>query len=267
MAARIDLTGQRFGKVEVLQEVEPRIYKSGDKKTQFLCKCDCGRVFKTTSNRLRMGDVHSCGCSREKIRVGQKYGMFTVFEKVKIANGNTEWKCVCECGTIVQMSANRLLNRKNLHCGCQDSLVGQKFNKLLVIEPYGTKERPSGHSVKLWKCLCDCGNYTIIDTNSLKRNHTKSCGCLSTKHLMTKSRIHQIWCGMRKRCHDPNCIAYNNYGGRGISICKDWDDDQNGFVNFWNWSKESGYNEQLTLDRVDVNGDYGPDRALRNSCG
>ena len=260
MPARIDITGQRFGKVVVIAEVEPRIYASGEKKSQFLCRCDCGNVFKATSNILRRGDLKSCGCLVSKVKIGQRFGSLVVIDKSKLENGNTTWKCVCDCGTILELTGNRLLSRKKLHCGCQDSLVGKRYGKLIVIEPYGKKERSGGKFVNLWKCKCDCGNYTVTDTNSLNKGHTKSCGCLATKHLMNKSRLHQIWCGMRKRCSNPNCIAYNNYGGRGISVCNEWSDNENGFVNFMKWSYNNGYLETLTLDRIDVNGNYSPNK-------
>ena len=138
-------------------------------------------------------------------------------------------------------------------------LIGQRFNKLIVVEELGLRKRPCGKNVKLWKCLCDCGNYTVVDTSSLRRNHTKSCGCLTLKHGLTKTRIHQIWASMRKRCHNPNTKQYKDYGGRGIGICAEWDDDENGFVNFLSWAQDNGYSDNLTLDRIDVNGNYTPE--------
>lgn len=75
------------------------------------------------------------------------------------------------------------------------------------------------------------------------------------KHGMRYSRIYNIWRSMRQRCKNPNCKNYHNYGGRGISVCEDW----NNFQNFYNWSLLNGYKENLTIDRIDVNGNYCPD--------
>lgn len=259
MPRKLDLTGQKYNKLTVLAEVEPKVYSSGERKSQYLCRCECGNVIKATGNALKTGNVKSCGCIQNRIFIGERFGSFTVIDKRKLDNGNIMWKCLCECGTTIEMPASRLLNRKHLHCGCQDSLVGERFNKLIVLEPYGKRKRPCGKSVNLWKCKCDCGNYTIVDTNSLRRDKVKSCGCLSYKHLENKSRLHQIWCGMRKRCKNPNNIAYKNYGGRGIAICPEWDSDDTGFLSFREWALKNGYKENLSLDRIDVNGNYTPD--------
>lgn len=260
MAARIDITGQRFGKVVVLRECEPRIYKSGEKKSQFLCRCDCGNEFKTTSNMLRRGDTTSCGCSHEINLVGQRFGKLTVVERIKVRNDGkpTKWKCVCDCGNTIIIEHSKLKNRNNPNCGCEESVYGKRSGILTAIAICGRQISNNGKWKNLVLCKCDCGNYTIIELNSLNRQHTKSCGCLYHKHDMAKTRPHQIWASMRKRVHNPNCKAYKNYGGRGIEICQEWDDDTNGFVNFWKWAQNNGYSDELTLDRIDVNGDYSP---------
>lgn len=72
---------------------------------------------------------------------------------------------------------------------------------------------------------------------------------------MSNTRIYNIWKGMRKRCNNPNSNTYKYYGGRGIRVCREWDD----FLNFYNWSISNGYQEALSIDRVDYDGDYTPD--------
>mgnify|MGYP000781233754 FL=1 len=92
---------------------------------------------------------------------------------------------------------------------------------------------------------------------------TKSCGCLEKevkatmhlKHGMAKSRIWNIWTGMRDRCSRPNNKNYQRYGGRGICVCPEWDSD---FQNFYDWSMENGYSDDLTIDRIDNDGNYEP---------
>ena len=80
-------------------------------------------------------------------------------------------------------------------------------------------------------------------------------------HGMTKTRIHRVWCSMRERCSNVHNKSYKNYGGRGISVCQEWQDD---FMNFYNWAIANGYDEnakygECTLDRIDVNDNYYPE--------
>lgn len=144
-------------------------------------------------------------------------------------------------------------------------LIGQKFNRLLVI---GNAERyisPSGHRMKRWLCRCDCGKKIAVTTNHLISGHTKSCGCyakevsiqngLKKKHGLTKTRIHRICTQMKTRCFNPKDEHYKDYGGRGITICDGWKDN---FQAFYDWALSNGYEEHLTIDRIDVNGNYEP---------
>lgn len=143
--------------------------------------------------------------------------------------------------------------------GKRVDLIGKKFNRLTVVERVGVNV---GGSV-LWLCKCDCGR-TFIDTSShITSGHTKSCGCfrrerskqLFTKHGKKDTRLYNIWCSMKQRCYDENCNTYKNYGGRGIKICDGWKND---FMKFYNWSIDNGYNNTLSIDRIDVNGNYEP---------
>ncbi|MBO3398543.1 hypothetical protein JJB71_13440 [Clostridium perfringens] len=142
-----------------------------------------------------------------------------------------------------------------------ENLIGKRFGKLKVV-----KQSHSKNYRRYWECECDCGNKTIVTTSRLKNGHTKSCGCLSkevttkrnTKHGKRNTRIYEIWAGMKKRCLNKKSISYKNYGGRGVSICEEW---KNSFEKFYNWAINNGYNENLTIDRIDVNGNYEP-----NNC-
>ena len=78
---------------------------------------------------------------------------------------------------------------------------------------------------------------------------------MKTRENGRHTRIYKIWCDMRTRCKDPNCKAYKNYGGRGITVCEEW---QNSFGAFYEWAMENGYSNTLTIDRIDVNGNYEP---------
>ena len=137
-------------------------------------------------------------------------------------------------------------------------LTGEKYGRLTVLnrEPNGKT-----HNTR-WKCQCECGNIVIVFGFSLKSKDTQSCGCLhkekSTKHNMYGTRIYSILDGMKSRCYNKNSKRYKNYGGRGIRICDKWLDKEKGFINFYNWALKNGYRDDLTIDRIDVNGNYEP---------
>lgn len=134
-------------------------------------------------------------------------------------------------------------------------LSNKRFGKLTALTPIKINNKYS------WNCICDCGNEKIIMGSNLSRGISKSCGChkknviknLNKKHGMAKTRIFKIWVGIRKRCTNNKCKAYPLYGGRGIKICKQWDE----FINFYNDMKY-GYSDELSLDRINPNGDYEP---------
>lgn len=141
-------------------------------------------------------------------------------------------------------------------------LTGKKFGKLEVIKRMGTDKFK--HST--WLCKCDCGKIKIISANNLQKGTTKSCGCLAkellskkmTKHNMYGTRIYRIWLRMKNRCNNSNDEHYKNYGNRGIKVCNEWNNNKNGFTNFYNWATNNGYKDDLTIDRINVNGNYEP---------
>lgn len=135
--------------------------------------------------------------------------------------------------------------------------IGDKFNKLTVIELVG--KTPNYN--KLFKCLCDCGNIKIVPQNRLVTGNTKSCGCLKkerlTKHGLSRTKLYDIHQHMLARCYNPNSKNYEKYGRYGIAVCDEWK-NENGFVNFYEWSMANGYSEGLTIDRIDTYGNYEP---------
>lgn len=140
-------------------------------------------------------------------------------------------------------------------------LTGQRFNRLVVLE----RAENSRSNQTQWLCKCDCGNTVIVRSSSLINGHTKSCGCYSdevrkintdrTTHNKSHTRLYGIWTGMKARCYNPHVKIYKHYGGRGITICHEWRD----FNAFYNWAMSNGYADDLSIDRIDVNGDYSPD--------
>ncbi len=137
-------------------------------------------------------------------------------------------------------------------------LTGKRFGRLTVI-------RKDGHlgEKTAWLCKCDCGNYKRISTDRLTTGKTQSCGCLRnemvrkalTTHGMRHTKIYKIWEAMKRRCNSPKCDHYILYGGRGIRYIPEWDR----FVPFYKWALSAGYKEGLSIDRIDVNGNYEPE--------
>lgn len=142
-------------------------------------------------------------------------------------------------------------------------LTGMTFGKLKVIEFAGGRKQSNGRNRGYWRCMCECGNETTVLCSSLLNGTTKSCGCFkrersskaNKKHGMNGSRLNWVWRAMRGRCLNSNSKDYKRYGGRGITICNEWDK----FFEFYNWAMNSGYKDGLTLDRIDVNGNYCPE--------
>lgn len=132
-------------------------------------------------------------------------------------------------------------------------LTGQRFGKLIVIELNGR----SNDNI-YWLCQCDCGQIKSVFAGSLMKGTSKSCGCLKkelkTIHGYCKSKLYKKWESMKQRVNNPNNIRYKNYGSRGIRIYNEWQE----FIPFRDWALESGYTDNLTLDRIDVNGNYCP---------
>lgn len=144
-------------------------------------------------------------------------------------------------------------------------LTGMKFNNLTVIEQAETKILPCGQHKTMWKCKCKCGKETIVSSHALRNNGILSCrecgikrSAETRKKLDNKNiRLYHIWNNMRQRCNNPKHNYFKNYGGRGITICDEWSGEK-GFENFYKWSMENGYSDELTIDRIDNDNGYSP---------
>lgn len=149
-------------------------------------------------------------------------------------------------------------------------LTGQRFGKLVVIG-----RAPNGNCGQTrWMCECDCGNLTSATSQHLRAGNTKSCGCGKAKFTAefnratktshggashtNRSRLYKIYTGMKSRCFQKHSRAYKDYGGRGITICNEWL-GEHGFENFRDWSLSHGYRDDLTIDRIDNDGNYSPE--------
>lgn len=143
-------------------------------------------------------------------------------------------------------------------------LSNEKYGRLTAVE---LSQKRSGRKT-YWDCLCDCGNYKTVRTDSLKSGKVRSCGCLKKEqdlinlpngqglvtHGLSKHRVYNVWKGMMSRCYNSSNTRFKHYGGRGIEVCADWQDVEK----FYDWSLKNGYQETLTIERIDVNGNYEP---------
>lgn len=138
-----------------------------------------------------------------------------------------------------------------------NELIGDKFGRLVVIGHIDKK-----YECRKFVCLCECGKEIITKKDSLLNGSTKSCGCLRRemtgkrfyRHGMSHTKIYGIWSSMHDRCSNPNVSSYEDYGGRGITVCPEWSD----FEQFYQDMGDRP-NRSMSLDRIDVNGDYCPE--------
>ena len=149
------------------------------------------------------------------------------------------------------------------------NLKGQRFGQLTVIKDTGKR----GFGFVVWLCRCDCGNLTKVYSNSLRTKNTRSCGCYMRKKQRRfgnlnpaykhgdarRGKINRLYITLMsiiRRCENPNNKSYKYYGKRGIKICNEW---RNDYLVFKKWALANGYADNITIDRIDSNGDYCPE--------
>lgn len=136
-----------------------------------------------------------------------------------------------------------------------EQYIGKTYNNWTVLE-YSHKD---SFNHPYFKCICKCGKVQINDIYTMKYGRSKSCpSCAYHKktHGLSQKRIYSIFYGIKQRCYNPKSKAYKHYGGRGIKICSDW---LNNFENFAKWSYENGYDDKLTIDRINYDESYCPE--------
>lgn len=138
--------------------------------------------------------------------------------------------------------------------------IGKKYNRFTVIEFEGDITKRSSYVT----CICECGEILNVNIHNLRSGKTKSCGCYRDElasdkngtHRMSKTRLYKIYNKIKERCYTPSCERYKNYGGRGIVMCKEWLDD---FMSFHEWAVNNGYEDHLSIERIDIDGNYCPE--------
>lgn len=140
-------------------------------------------------------------------------------------------------------------------------LTGKRFGRLVVLEQDFPKH---GNTNARWKCKCDCGNVVTVRSTCLRNGTSQSCGCYRadyvrqkmTTHGKSNSRLYHIWHGMLDRCLLHTNLAYSQYGGRGITVCDEW---RESFEAFHSWALANGYADNLSIDRINNDGNYCPE--------
>lgn len=142
-------------------------------------------------------------------------------------------------------------------------LTSKTYGRLVVL---GLSPIKKGNN-RSWVCQCECGNRTIVLRGDLTSGKTSSCGCYlseqtskrnsiyKTTHGQSGDRLHGIWINMKQRCTNLNDDAYQNYGARGIEVCQEWEES---YISFRDWAHSNGYQDDLSIDRIDNNGNYEP---------
>lgn len=194
MSKMIDITGQKFGLLTVLERDVSR-----KNKVYWICQCDCGKIVSVESYNLRKGITKSCGCISSKLTslnktinlTGKKFGRLSVlgidkeYEKTRKAGTEIKWICKCDCGNITTVQGYNLRSGHTQSCGCLNrevcseqktiDLTGQTFGALKVIEKAPIRYNKSAY----WKCQCQCGKIIEVRSKDLRSGHTRSCGCLN----------------------------------------------------------------------------------------
>lgn len=224
MGKRIDLVGQKFGRLTVLEDVGRN--KQG--RILWRCQCDCGIIINVGAGQLQSKHTQSCGCyNKDRITetqridlTGKVFGRLTVLEEAGRRNGRVLWKCQCSCGNIVEVVAESLQNGRTQSCGClqkervsethYQNLTGQVFGRLTALEDVGRK-----HGGVLWRCICECGNTVDVRSGDLQKGYTQSCGCLQ------KERISETHSGERSHFWRGG-ITPLSHAIRSCTFSKEW---------------------------------------------
>lgn len=264
----VDLLGQRFGRLLVTGKTDAR----KNEQIVWRCACDCGREALVRGADLRNEHTKSCGClaghtkdSRAKEAwIGRSFGVLTIVDEAHaMSRGRRRWECLCECGRACIVDHQSLRNGNTTRCNeCGPRrpkvTVGDRFRMLTVV----SRERNNQRGNSRWLCRCDCGDQIAVGARHLIDGRQVSCGCWRrtaasralTTHGKSGTTTWRIWYGMKQRCSNPRGSGWEDYGGRGITVCNRWRDS------FENFLADMGErpDAEHSLDRIDPNGNYEP---------
>lgn len=259
-------------KIKYITIISDEIYIKDNKK-YLLCECKCGNKKYISKETLRTKRIRDCGCGNYMIEkhIGEKYGTFTVidcFRKRIREKINVVAKCKCECGEIREIVASNLKQVKS--CGClqkfkKEKYIGNIYNDIKILDFINIKKRKI-------KCLCKCGNEFECFLDDLVSKKRYIIGCEKCKEKISPkskslflwntkikiNRIKSIYLKMLDRCNNILAKDYKWYGAKGITVCDEWKND---YFAFEKWSLENGYQDNLSIDRINSDGNYEP-----NNC-
>ena len=141
-------------------------------------------------------------------------------------------------------------------------LIGKQFGRLTVTRRASNDK----NGLSRWCCVCSCGASVIVRGQDLRRGRQVSCGCWKDENTSARdrthghsgTRLHRIWKNMKSRCYNPRVKSYKDYGAKGVRLCEEWKDS---FSAFYSWAMSHGYQDELTIDRINPAGNYEP-----NNC-
>lgn len=183
-----------------------------------------------------------------------------------------KWSCKCDCGKTTEVTSNKLTSGHTKSCGCLrcghdprrlKDIKGKRFGMLVAVEHIGYDKRGQA----IWRFQCDCGKTYEAISAPVVYGSVISCGCYNSKRTAERNRRHgfaqrdhkeklyEIWCSMKRRCQSETDTNYRHYGGRGITVCTEWQE----YAPFREWALANGYAEGLTIDRIDNNRGYSPE--------
>ena len=270
----------RIGKVYGMYEVVAVVYDENRKKQKWTMRCvNCGKEKETYNGKdyVKGKNGNTCSCIRKtKLRV-EKESFYSseyidmVFGEWRVVSFEVGkgWLCECvDCGRQVWKSARQVFEEKAPRCLCRFSYgkydgeewIGRRFGHIEIVAPYNKKQ-------KTFHCRCDCGFEKDVRATDLDKGAVVSCGRKEcwwhgvnsrTMFGMSNERLYRIWHGMKRRCYDEKTQHYKDYGGRGITVCDEWRDN---YFAFRLWAHQNGYQDNLSIDRINVDGNYEP-----NNC-
>lgn len=229
MTYRLDLIGQRFGRLVVMEKMQ----ETQERYALWRCQCDCGGEIFVNTKRLKRKTVTNCGCIPKTTAqngpiaedlTGRRFGELTVLHRTQNYRGRTCWVCRCSCGNLHTSTAHELKQGKCISCGGKQhrigrgvaNISGRRFGRLTAL--YTINKRDEKGSV-YWHCRCICGNEVDITEDRLVHGNYKSCGCLREEiQKNVSNQLHRI---------DNTCLEYlegrrsqsnNTSGFRGVYV-------------------------------------------------
>lgn len=244
------------------KEIHRMMINGRNKWSELIKSCPCEKEAKRKAELEKIEKNKKDQFEKFEERIGGTFGDYEI-DSIDIVSGNPVYILKCRiCGAEKVVYARGFENMKNFHCTkhyapkikYDESYIGRKKNFLTVV---GITRLPNNH--RAFICECDCGNITTIEPTMWERGIVKSCGCfresMLLEHTEELDRLRRIYSGMIQRCYNPKSTSYMNYGGRGISICEEWMNDREDFIE---WALSHGYANDLSIDRINVNGNYEP---------